>query len=223
MGRFEHDHYIVQHHMTLTGLLGGSFNPAHGAHRSISLFAIDRLQLDDMWWLVSPGNPLKSDKDMAPLSARLLSAQLQSHNSRITASAIESSLNTRFTVDTLRKLQRKYPKRRFVWIMGADNLAQFHRWHKWREIAKIMPIAVIERPRYNDHARFGKAMHYLRQYRRPIDQKCSLARYKAPALLFLRFRPDYRSATKIRLANPNWFERYDGRIAKDALTHILYV
>lgn len=209
--------------MILTGLLGGSFNPAHGGHRSISLFAIDALQLDEMWWLVSPGNPLKSKTGMAPLPARLLSAQKQSLRSRIKATTIESELGTRYTVDTLQELKRKYPKRRFIWIMGADNLAQFHRWHKWREIAKIMPIAVIERPGYNDRARFGKAMHYLRKYVRSHDQKRSIDHYGAPAILFLRFRPDYRSATQIRSANPNWFAQYNGISAKDALTHKIYV
>src|SRR3546814_2998303 len=105
-----------------TGLLGGSFNPAHGGHRAISLNAIDALGLDELWWLVSPGNPLKPAKGMAPLSARLAAAQRMARRSPIRATAIEAELGKRYTVDTLKKLIRRYPNRRFIWIMGADNL-----------------------------------------------------------------------------------------------------
>jgi len=154
--------------MIPTGLLGGSFNPAHGGHRAISLFAMDALQLEEMWWLVSPGNPLKEQKGMAPLSARLASARKQARRSRIRPTAIERTLETRYTVDTLRKLIRRYPKRRFIWIMGADNLAQFVRWKDWRDIARMMPIAVIARPGYDDDAISAPAMAWFRRYvRRP--------------------------------------------------------
>lgn len=107
-----------------TGLLGGSFNPAHGGHRAISLDAIDALGLDELWWLVSPGNPLKAQAGMAPLAARLASAQRMARRAPIRATAIEAELGTRYTVDTLRALIRRYPNRRFIWIMGADNLVQ---------------------------------------------------------------------------------------------------
>src|SRR5690606_25554901 len=115
----------------ITGLLGGSFNPAHGGHRRITQFAITALALDEVWWLVSPGNPLKPKAGMAPLAARVRSAQHTARGARIRVSAIERELGTRFTIDTLRALKRRYPRRRFVWLMGADNLAQFHLWKDW--------------------------------------------------------------------------------------------
>ena len=156
----------------LTGLLGGSFNPAHGGHRRISLFAIAALGLDEVWWLVSPGNPLKPREDMAPLAARLGSAQAMARRAPIVATAIEREFGTRYTVDTLRALKRRFPSRRFVWIMGADNLAQFHRWKDWRQIARLMPIAVIARPGYDGAALAGPAMAWLRRYRRrPTRQR----------------------------------------------------
>jgi len=147
------------------GLLGGSFNPAHGGHRRISLFAMDALGLDEVWWLVSPGNPLKPQQGMAPLSARFASARRQATGARIRVTAIERELGTRFTVDTLAKLRRRWPKRSFVWLMGADNLAQFSRWKNWRGIARMMPIAVIGRPGYDASAVASPAMAWLRRYR----------------------------------------------------------
>ena len=128
-----------------TGLLGGSFNPAHRAHRRISLFAMAALDLDEVWWLVSPGNPLKPAAGMASLARRFASARAEARRAPIRVTAIERELGTRYTVDTLRLLRRRWPKRRFVWIMGGDNLAQFGRWKDWRGIARTMPIAVIAR------------------------------------------------------------------------------
>jgi nicotinate-nucleotide adenylyltransferase len=119
------------------GLLGGSFNPAHGGHRRISLFAAQALGLDAVWWLVSPGNPLKPKAGMAPLAARLASARKQARRASIVPTAIERELGTRYTIDTLRKLQQRFPQHRFVWLMGSDNLAQFHRWRSWRDIASL--------------------------------------------------------------------------------------
>ena len=158
--------------MKTTGLLGGSFNPAHGAHRSISLFALEELALDELWWLVSPGNPLKEGaNDMAPLGARLASARKMARRSAIRPTAIEQTLGTRYTYDTLRALIRRYPKRQFVWIMGADNLAQFHRWKDWRKIARLLPIAVISRPGYDDDAFAAPAMAWLRRFVHPASQR----------------------------------------------------
>jgi nicotinate-nucleotide adenylyltransferase len=202
-----------------TGLLGGSFNPAHGGHRSISLFAHAALGLDELWWLVSPGNPLKPKKDMAPLPARLASARKQAANSRIRPTAIERDLGTRYTVDTLRALTRRYPKRRFIWIMGADNLAQFVKWRQWRDIARMMPIAVIARPGYDDDAMAAPAMAWFKRYVRRPDQRKNWTRWSTPALVYLRFRPDPRSATAIRSADPHWFDAYKGRGIRDAVTH----
>jgi nicotinate-nucleotide adenylyltransferase len=204
-----------------TGLLGGSFNPAHGGHRAISLFAADALALQELWWLVSPGNPLKPSANMAPLPARLASAKKQSRRSIIRATAIEREFGTRYTVDTLRKLMALYPKRRFIWIMGADNLAQFIRWRHWREIARMMPIAVIARPGYDAYAISAPAMAWFRRFVRRPDQSKHWTKWSTPALVYLRFRPDTRSATAIRSADPTWFKTYSGRGVYDAVTHKL--
>ena len=204
--------------MIPTGLLGGSFNPAHGGHRSISLNAIDALALDELWWLVSPGNPLKPAKGMAPLPARLASARRMAGRSPIRATAIEAELGTRYTVDTLKKLIRRYPDRQFIWIMGADNLVQLPQWRDWRGIVRLMPIAVIARPGYNDRAHARRAMGWLRRFVRPAAQKQQWTDWRPPALVFLRFSPDVRSATAIRQATPRWFERYEGRALRDPLT-----
>jgi nicotinate-nucleotide adenylyltransferase len=190
----------------VTGLLGGSFNPAHGGHRRISLFAADALGLDEVWWLVSPGNPLKPQAGMAPLKARLLSARKQARRAPIIPTAIERQLGTRYTVDTLARLVHRYPKRRFVWLMGADNLAQLHRWKDWRRIARTMPIAVIARPGYDGDAMTSPAMAWLRRYIVPAASIRKRGQWSAPALVLLRFDPDHRSATAIRRAHAGWAE-----------------
>ncbi len=203
-----------------TGLLGGSFNPAHGGHRRISRFALDALALDEMWWLVSPGNPLKPDTGMAPLPARFASAQWRARRARIVPTAIEAALGTRYTADTLAKLVRRYPAREFIWIMGSDNLAQFHRWKDWRRIARTMPIAVIARPGYDHEAMTSPAMAWLRRHRVPLARlrSRSRGRWSAPALVLLRFDPDPRSATAIRRADPDWAAHHRGAALRDPLT-----
>ncbi len=206
--------------MIPTGLLGGSFNPAHRGHRAISLSAIDALALDELWWLVSPGNVLKPAKGMAPLPARLASAQAMARRAPIRATAIEVELGTRYTIDTLKKLVRRYPNRRFIWIMGADNLVQLPRWRDWRGIARLMPIAVVARPGYDDRAQARRAMGWLRRFVRPAAQKSHWTDWRPPALVFLRFSPDVRSATAVRQADPRWFERYEGRAPRDPLTRL---
>ena len=203
----------------LTGLLGGSFNPAHGAHRKITLFALNALGLDEVWWLVSPGNPLKPLRGMAPLAARGGPSRGRSGRAPIRVTAIERELATRFTVDTLRALKRRYPGRRFVWLMGADNLAQFHRWKDWRAIARSMPIAVIARPGYDAQALASPAMAWLRRYRLPATGLKNRQEWSAPALIALRFDPDPRSATELRQADPDWAERFSGPPPRDAVTH----
>ena len=206
------------HRGPLTGLLGGSFNPAHGAHRRISRFALAALDLDEVWWLVSPGNPLKPASGMAPLGARFASAVSQARRAPIRVTAIERELGTRFTVDTLAALRRRYPRRRFVWLMGADNLAQFHRWRDWRRIARTVPIAVIARPGYDAVAIASPAMAWLSRYRRTVASLNSRAEWSAPALVILRFDPDSRSATAIRQADPDWARRFGARSLRDRLT-----
>jgi nicotinate-nucleotide adenylyltransferase len=201
-----------------TGLLGGSFNPAHGGHRSISLLTMAALGLDELWWLVSPGNPLKPKAGMAPLPARLASAQRMARGTRIRATAIERELGTRYTIDTLKRLVRRYPKRRFIWLMGSDNLVQFHQWRAWRDIARLMPIAVIARPGYDGGARAAVAMGWLRAFVRPPGQTSDWTKWSPPALVFLRFPPDSRSATRLRLADPDWFHSVPTRSLRDSVT-----
>jgi len=205
----------------LTGLLGGSFNPAHIGHRRITQFSIDRLGLDEAWWLVSPGNPLKPRKGMAPIGARLKSARVQARRARIVPTAIEGQLGTRYTVETLRNLKDRYPKRQFVWLMGSDNLAQFHRWKGWRDIARLVPIAVIARPGYNAEAMTSPAMAWLRRYRvsaASISKKRGTLHRSAPALVFMRFDPDSSSATAIRRDNADWALQYRDAAVRDPLT-----
>ena len=202
----------------LTGLLGGSFNPAHRGHRRISRFALQRLGLDEVWWLVSPGNPLKPVEGMAPLAARVAAARQQARRAPIRVTAIERELGTRFTIDTLRALLRRYPERRFVWLMGSDNLAQFHRWKDWRAIAAAMPIAVIARPGYAAAAMASPAMAWLGRYRRRPEALKDPARRSSPALTLLRFDPDPRSATAIRSADPHWHRRFSVA-SRDGVTH----
>jgi nicotinate-nucleotide adenylyltransferase len=207
--------------MPRTGLLGGSFNPAHGGHRAISLFAMEALGLDELWWLVSPGNPLKRQEGMAPLQQRFASARKQAKGTRIRVTAIERELGTRYTAETLAKLVRRYPKRQFVWIMGADNLWQFHHWKRWRDIARTMPIAVIARPGYDGAAHAAVAMGWLRRFVRPASQKERWTDWRPPALVLLRFRPDPRSATLLRQANPHWYRDLPGRAQRDPVTRLL--
>jgi len=191
------------------GLLGGSFNPAHGGHRAISLAALRALGLDEVWWLVSPGNPLKDTaRDMAPLAIRLASARAMARHAPIRASDIESRLGTRYTVDTLKALARRYPNKRFIWLMGADNLAQFDQWKDWRGIARAMPIAVVARPGYDAAAHAAPAMGWLRRFIQPARQAKNWTTWRLPALVLLRFRPDSTSATRLRLADPAWQRRF---------------
>ena len=207
--------------MKLTGLLGGSFNPAHGAHRAITVHAIEALGLDEAWWLVSPGNPLKPKAGMAPLAARVRSAREMARRAPIRVTAIERELGTVYTIDTLRALKRRFPKRRFVWLMGADNLAQFHLWKDWRKIAAEMPIAAIARPGYDDVAIASPAMVWMRRYRLTASEFRNRDEWSAPALIELRFDPDPRSATEIRRADPDWARRFDGPSPRDGVTHSL--
>lgn len=203
------------------GLLGGSFNPAHGGHRRISLFARDALGLDEVWWLVSPGNPLKPKAGMAPLAARFQSAVQQARRAPIKVTAMERELGTRYTVDTLAAIRRRYPKQDFLWLMGSDNLAQFHRWRHWREIARKMPIAVIARPGYDADAIASPAMAWLRRYRVSADQFRLGGNWSTPALVTLRFDPDSRSATAIRRSDPDWASRMSRISPRDQVTHHL--
>ena len=194
------------------GLLGGSFNPAHRAHRAMSLAALDALALDEVWWLVSPGNPLKDKaKDMAPFAARLRSAKQLSRRSRIKVSDFEDRAGVRYTVDTVRLLLRRWPKHDFIWLMGEDTVAQFHQWKDWRALAQMVPIAVISRPGYDDDARAARAMGWLRRFVRPARQASHWTEWSAPAISFLRLPPDRTSATRLRALNPDWHRHFTSK------------
>ena len=164
--------------------------------------------LDEVWWLVSPGNPLKPDEGMAPYQARLASARRMARRSIIRASDIEARMGTRFTADTLAKLIRRYPKRQFVWIMGADNLGQFHFWRDWRKIASMVPIAVVARPGYDGMVVASPATAWLRRFVRPASSVKQWTNWRPPALVLLHFRPDPSSATALRRADPDWYRRF---------------
>jgi nicotinate-nucleotide adenylyltransferase len=208
-----------------TGLLGGSFNPAHRGHRRVSAAAIRALGLDELWWLVSPGNPLKPVEGMAPLPARLASARRLARGLPIRATAIEAELGTRYTVDTLAALTQRYPDRSFIWLMGEDNLAQFHRWRHWRRIAQRVPIAVVSRPGYDGAAHAARAMGWLRRFVHPADQARNWTEWRTPALVFLRLPLDPTSATGIRAADPNWHQSeaysFNPRALRDGVTRRL--
>jgi nicotinate-nucleotide adenylyltransferase len=186
------------------GLLGGSFNPPHIAHRAISLFAIKRLKLDRVWWLVTPGNPLKENGALRDLGLRAEAAREMADDPRIAVSCLESVIGTRYTVDTISYLRRRASGLRFVWIMGADNLAQFHHWENWRRIASEMPIAVIDRPPQSFRALAAPAAQALARYRLPENQAGRLADQRAPAWVFLTGMKLNLSSTGLRNPDGSW-------------------
>jgi nicotinate-nucleotide adenylyltransferase len=171
------------------GLLGGSFNPAHAGHRYISLTALRRLGLDYVWWLVSPGNPLKDERDMAPFQQRLARAKEIARHPRLIVSDIERQLGTRYTIDTVRALQRRFPAVHFVWLMGSDNLENFHLWRNWKGIAARLPLVVVQRP-----GSILAAVHAA-----PIRRHGKTRALKAPpAIVVLDGARNPESATRLR-------------------------
>jgi len=180
------------------GLLGGSFNPAHEAHVHVSLVALRRLKLDSIIWLVSPQNPLKPSSDMAPLAKRVERAREVAADPRIIVTALEQPLGTHYTVDSIAAIQRRFSKARLVWLMGGDNLAQFHRWRSWQEIARRLPIAVIARPGFTIKALASPAAQLMAEARIPTARAPELARQTPPAWVFLAERLDPASSTALR-------------------------
>jgi len=186
------------------GLLGGSFNPPHAAHRAISQFALKRLKLDRVWWLLSPGNPLKDHNALHALAERTRAAKHVAEDPRIDVSCLEAVIGTRYTIDTITHLRRRVSGVRFVWIMGADNLAQFHRWKDWRRIAAEVPIAVIDRPPQSFRALAAPAAQALARYRLPENQAASLPDQRAPAWIFLTGMKLNMSSTGLRNPDGSW-------------------
>lgn len=180
------------------GLLGGSFNPAHEGHRAISLYALKRLKLDQVWWLVSPQNPLKPSKGMAPLAARRRQAEQEASHNRILVTAIEACLGTHYTVDTLQALRKRFPRTQFVWLMGADNMRQIDQWRRWPQIFQHVPVAVFRRPAYAVGRKLGKAAVRFDRAWHPVKRGRSLASQTQPAWLILDNSLNKLSATAIR-------------------------
>ena len=194
--------------MARIGLLGGSFNPAHYGHRHISLAAMRALGLDEVWWLVSPGNPLKEGaNDMAPFAARLAAARRMAGRARIRVSDFEQREGTRFTIDSVRRLKGRHPEHRYIWLLGSDTLPNFHKWRDWRGLAREVPIAVIRRPGYDSAAHAARAMGWLRRFVHPSSQAKQWTEWSEPAIIFLRLPPDPTSATAIRAQDPSWYRR----------------
>ena len=189
------------------GLLGGSFNPAHDGHLAMSLYALKQLGLDQVWWLVSPQNPLKSIADMATLERRAGSARHSALHPRLIVTCIESELGTRYTADTLRMLKRRFPGVRFVWLMGADNLRQIPKWKDWQNIFRLAPVAVFHRPGSVAGRGMGKAaIRFGKALKSSAKGKiiARLSRKDLPAWTLLDNKLNYTSATKIRKDNPKW-------------------
>ena len=186
------------------GLLGGSFNPPHQAHRAISLFALKRLQLDRIWWLVTPGNPLKDNGGLHALAERVEAARKLADDPRIEISCLESVIGTRYTADTINYLRKRASRLRFVWIMGADNLAQFHRWQNWQRIAAQVPIAVVDRPPQSFRALTAPAAQALARYRIPETEAARLATRHPPAWVFLSGLKMNMSSTGLRNPDGSW-------------------
>lgn len=180
------------------GVLGGSFNPAHEAHRELSLLAWKRLGLDRVWWLVSPGNPLKEKRGLASVEERLTQARKIAASPFIDVAAPEVTYRTQYTYDLVTRLRQELPRVHFVWLMGADNLAQFHRWKRWQDIAAAMPIAVIERPGAEDAPLSSRAAKALSQFRMDESDAPLLASATPPAWIYLHGLKSPLSSTSLR-------------------------
>lgn len=183
------------------GLLGGSFNPAHAGHRHISLLALRRLGLDQVWWLVSPQNPLKSSAETESQEKRARQAAALLRTPRVRVTTLERELGTVYTAETLRFLVRRFPRTRFVWLMGADNLVQIDRWQDWQQIFNTVPIAVFDRPTYSLRALAAKAARRFARDRRRESVATRIADLKAPAWVFLHNRQNAQSSTALRAAD----------------------
>ncbi len=184
------------------GLFGGSFDPPHAGHVHVTAAALKRFDLDRIWWLVSPGNPLKT-RGPAPLGRRMAAARALIGDPRVTVTDIESRLGTRITAETIARLRQSYGGVRFVWVMGADNLAQFHLWQDWRRIMRMVPVGVLARPGERISARMSPAARIYRQYRLSGTASQMLARTQPPAWCFVNLPMTDLSSSAIR-ARTGW-------------------
>ena len=180
------------------GILGGSFNPPHEGHRNLSLMALKTLELDRIWWLVTPGNPIKSHDELAALKVRLKACAMVSAHPRIDVTAFETALPTNYTADTLRFLNLRFRSVHFVWLMGADNLINFHKWQEWRTIFNTMPIAVFDRPGYNLKALSSPAAHRFSASRLIQKHAKCLVHRAPPAWQFISQPLSHLSSTELR-------------------------
>jgi nicotinate-nucleotide adenylyltransferase len=183
------------------GLLGGSFNPPHAAHRAVSLMAMKKLRLDFVWWVVSPGNPLKDTRGLPPLAARIQAAREVASHPRIVVSDLEAQIGKRYTVDTLRYLRTHCPAARFVWVAGADVLEEFHRWRQWRDIFHLIPLCFVDRGGETLDALGAPAALTFARARWPESRAARIPGMRPPAWVFLRGLKSTLSSTAIRTGN----------------------
>jgi nicotinate-nucleotide adenylyltransferase len=192
------------------GLFGGSFNPPHEAHRAVGLLAMKKLQLDRLWWLVTPGNPLKDTRGLPPLDQRIAEAAALADHPRIDVTGFEAVIGTKYSCDTIRFILNEAPGTHFVWIMGADNLKNFHHWKNWRDIFLMLPIAVVDRGGLSLQAASGAAAISFARARIPESRASSLPGLPPPAWTYLRGVKSDLSSTAIREARERNTERDDG-------------
>lgn len=183
------------------GLFGGSFNPPHAGHVLVAELALERLKLDQVWWIVTPGNPLKDASELMPLAERIASSEKLLTDPRIHVTAFEAAHDLRYTADMLKLVRAQLPDRHLVWIMGADNLAGFHRWQEWEEIAQNYPIAVINRPGANMAAEESVMAQQFAQARLAETQAEQLVTMAAPAWVFIHGPQSELSSTQLRRQN----------------------
>lgn len=179
-------------------LFGGSFNPPHKGHRHVALTGLARLAVNEVWWLVTPGNPLKAMDDLAPLEERVAATKRLADHPRMVVTAFEATIGTRYTADTIRYLKRRYPTVRFVWLMGADNLGSLHRWQKWQDIMRQVPVAVVDRPGASMTVLSSPAARTYAGARVPESQAAALPHMPPPAWTFLHVPLDPSSSTALR-------------------------
>lgn len=199
------------------GLFGGTFNPPHAGHLLVSRIALTRLKLDRVWWIVTPGNPLKENAGLPPLAQRMAAARKLADHPRIDITGFEAEIGTRYTYDTIAYLTRRCQGVDFVWMMGADNLAQFHRWQRWRDIAALTPVAVIDRPGSTLKAAHSRAGQYLSRYRLREGDGARLAGAPTPAFLFLHGPRSGLSSTALRRAGASLTQTGPSAVVPPAL------